>query len=82
MTTTTDSDLEILILNGEGPACEFRHGATLPCTDDVTHRVIACRQQGNVCAAAAELTRYRMENGATCSGCHQPAGDCWYLRPI
>ena len=80
------TDLEVVVLDetllDDEPGCEYKHGPTHPCSTEVTHRVIACKQEGNVCATAAEITRWRMENGSTCSGCHQPACDCWYLRPI
>lgn len=81
MNATETDVLDETILDDE-PGCEFAHGDGPSCSTHVTHRVIACVQQGNTCDVGAADIRARMHRGGMCYGCKKAAGSCWELWPI
>lgn len=67
--------------------CQFDHRAkATTCTVHVTHRVITCVREGNVCDAAAQYASATLREceakNMKCAACKRLCVECWAVIPI
>lgn len=61
--------------------CESHHKRT-KCSEEVTHRIVTCAGDWQVCVNSARDMIYRNRKGNWCAGCKRFTEDCWEIRPI
>lgn len=63
--------------------CEFEHVKST-CSIEVTHRIIDCETDVNICENAARFQDAAMEvrGQNPCSKCNHPISECWRIIKI
>lgn len=80
-----ESAREIIALEyqlNEEVHCQHSHKpGTVPCSINVTHRIVGCKGAGLICSAGAGHEQRKINEKYTCMFCLRPAESCWRVEP-
>lgn len=82
--TVAGQDTELVFLEellNDDCECESPHKTTT-CSLEVTHVILTCGGEWQVCVNSARNMIERNSHGRLCAGCREFTVDCWTIRPI